>query len=303
LIALLGSGVPHVAFWRGVTRENLKVRFFHTMERRVLEAVDHVVVVSSEQHSFLTARGLPAQRVSLVPNAVDAREPATCGSAERESMERASAEPEAVGRVAACPHQRKALEALAGNLEGQTILTTAARLSPEKGQSFLIDAMPKIHEQKTNVKLIVFGNGPLNDKLRSRAVRLGCSENVIFAGLVPDFGSLVVETDIFVLPSLSEGLPNVLLEAMAASRPVVATRVGGIKDVLVDGVNGLLVPPADSKSLASAVLRLASDAELRGRLGQAARATVLSSYSFARQLELLGAVYRSLLRKVPVQSA
>jgi len=266
-LALRGSGVPQIAFWRGVTRENLKVRLFHRVERRVLEAVDHVVVVSKEQRSFLTGRGFPPEKVTLAPNAVDVQGPAG-------------------------PPQRRRLESIVGKLEGRTVLVTASRLSPEKGLSHLLDAMPRILRQNQDVTLLVFGDGPLRHRLSSQVERLGCAENVRFAGLVPDFASLVVEVDIFVLPSLSEGLPNALLEAMAASRPVVATSVGGVTDLLLDGENGLLVAPADSGALASAVLRLASDSELAGRLGQSAQATVRRTYSFAAQCELLDIVYR-----------
>jgi len=282
-LALRGSGVPQVVFWRGVTRENLKVRMFHRMERRVLRAVSHVVVVSQEQRAFLTGRGFPPAKVTLVPNAVDVR--GAPGGRNSGAWERG-------GGPAAERPRRTLLESVVGRLDARTVLATASRLSPEKGLSHLLDAMPAILERDADVTLLIFGDGPLMGRLRSQAARLGCAGRVRFAGLVPDFASLVAEVDVFVLPSLSEGLPNALLEAMAASRPVVATGVGGVTDLLRDGDNGLEVAPADSGALAAAVLRLVSDSGLARRLGQSARATVESGHSFAGQCELLERVYR-----------
>ena len=276
-LALRGSGVPQVVFRRGVTRENLKVKLFHRMESRLVSSVSHVVVVSQEQRAFLTGRGFPPGKVTLVPNAVGV--------------------PDAVGEPGAGERpRRKRLESVVGELGARTVLAAASRLSPEKGLSHLLDAMPEILKQNGDITLLVFGDGPLKGRLRAQAARLGCAGHVRFAGLVPDFASLVGEADVFVLPSLSEGLPNALLEAMAASRPVVATGVGGVTDLVRNGENGLVVPPADSGALAGAVLRLASDFGLARRLGQSARATVEAGHSFARQCELLEKMYRGVCR-------
>ncbi len=289
--ALRGSRVPQIVFWRGVTRENLRVRLFHRMERRVLAAVSHVVVVAKEQQMFLTGRGFPPGKVILVPNAVDVPDAAgerdTKAGSSGTSGPRGAGTPREKGRP-----RRERLESIVGSLEARTVLAAASRLSPEKGLNHLLDAMPAILKRDGDIALLIFGDGPLMGRLRSQAVRLGCAECVRFAGLVPDFASFVGEADVFVLPSLSEGLPNALLEAMAASRPVVATGVGGVKDLLRDGENGLVVDPADSEALAAAVLRLVSDPGLARRLGQSARAAVAGSHSFARQCELLQNVYR-----------
>jgi glycosyltransferase involved in cell wall biosynthesis len=294
-LALRGSGVPQVVFWRGVTRENVKVKLFHRMERRLLSSVSHVVVVSQEQRAFLTGRGLPPGKVTLVPNAVDV--PDAVGALGRAGGNEAEAGQHAPGGPGAGERpRRQKLEAVVGEQGARTLLVTASRLSPEKGLSHLLDAMPEILKQNSDVALLVFGDGPLRDRLRAQAARLDCAGQVRFAGLVPDFASLVGEADVFVLPSLSEGLPNALLEAMAAARPVVATSVGGVTDVVRNGENGLVVPPADSGALAAAVLRLASDSGLALRLGQSARATVEASHSFARQCELLEKMYRGVCR-------
>ena len=301
-LALGGSDVSQVVFWRGVTRENAKVRLFHRMERRLLGSVSHVVVVSEEQRAFLIREGIPAGRVTLVPNAVDlpnaADLPYVADAANAGGAVGVTGAADAAGTVDRGHRpRRKRLEAAVGEMTARTVLATASRLSPEKGLSHLLDAMPEIMKRDSDVTLLVFGDGPLEGRLRAQAARLGCAERVIFAGLVPDFASLVGEVDVFVLPSLSEGLPNALLEAMAAARPVVAAGVGGVKDLVRNEENGLLVPPADGGALAAAILRLASDSGLALRLGRSARATVEASHSFARQCELLEKMYRGVCRR------
>jgi glycosyltransferase involved in cell wall biosynthesis len=295
-VALRGAGVPQIAFWRGVTREDLKVTFYYWLERRFLNAVDHVVAVSEEQRSWLAEKRVPRDRVSLVPNAVDIACDKSSARTEVSARSDCSGADHAVtGPSGTSTGSARRLASVIGETEGRVLIATAGRLSPEKGQNFLLEAMPKMIASRSDVMLLMFGEGPKGKRLRAAASELGCAQHVRFPGFVDDFASLARDVDVFVLPSLAEGLPNVLLEAMAASRPVVATKVGGIVDLLVDGQNGLLVPPADSDALASAILRLLSDRELAARLGRCAQETVRDSYSFARQFELLEEIYRRVI--------
>jgi len=291
-VALRGAGVPQIAFWRGVTREDLKVAFYYWLEGRFLNAVDHVVAVSEEQRSRLAERRVPGDRVSLVPNAVDIAGDTCSAPAEVPARGHSSeGDRAATGHSGTSAVPERRLASVIGETGGRVLIATAGRLSPEKGQNFLLQAMPKMLASRSDVTLLVFGEGPKGERLRAAAKELGCAQHVRFPGFVEDFASLVRDVDVFVLPSLAEGLPNVLLEAMASSRPVVATKIGGIVDLVVDGENGLLVPPADSDALASAILRLLSDAELAARLGRCARETVRNSYSFTRQFALLEQIY------------
>ncbi len=277
-IALYRLRIPHVAFWRGVTKEGLKVSLYYWLEQRFLRAVDHVVVVSGSQRSFLLVQGLPAHGVSLVPNSVDV--------------------------VAGDGVPSVTISSLVEGAEGRTLLATAGRLSAEKGHAYLIEAMPRLIAARDDILLLVFGQGPMLERLQALAARLKCTSHVRFLGFVDDFASLVKSVNVFVLPSLSEGLPNVLLEAMAAARPIVATRAGGVVDVIRHEENGLLVAPGDSAALAAGILRLVSDAGLATRLADSAREAVRNSYSFEAQAEQLIKIYTELTgkRKTAVDS-
>lgn len=177
-------------------------------------------------------------------------------------------------------------------------LLTVGRLSPEKGHEFLLEALAALRRQNLPVTCTLIGDGPRHQFLRDRAADLGVTSHVHFLGSVGQdrIQNLYRRADIFVLPSLAEGLPVVLLEAMALQRPVVASRIAGIPELVQDGVNGLLVAPARSDQLAHAIERLVRDPHLRQRLGHAARQTVLDRHdirvSADRMARLFAAVSR-----------
>ncbi|MFH0778430.1 MAG: glycosyltransferase family 4 protein [Candidatus Eisenbacteria bacterium] len=266
LAARAGLRLRHVVFRRGTTAENLKVRLFHRLERLLLGRVDHVVVVSAAQKASFVSSGLPEAKISMIWNAVDVS--------------------------AAEGGRQDGRDSVQGGARGPgVVIATAGRLSPEKGHIFLIEAMPQVRTIVPQAELHIYGDGPLGRKLREHCRMAGCSGYVRFMGFVPDFAARVRDACVFVLPSLSEGLPNVLLEALASARPVVATRVGGVPDVVVDGATGLLVAPGRSRELAGAILKLLTAPELANRLGEAGRDKVRSEFSFERQFELLTNLY------------
>jgi glycosyltransferase involved in cell wall biosynthesis len=289
-LAKRGLKIAHVAFWRGITRENLKVRLYHLMERRLLKSADHVVVVSEEQRHLLTSGALPGEKISVVPNAVDVRPKAGEGFHDSGKERSASSDSDEVANVIPASEVDVRV-ALLSELSGKTIIATAGRLSPEKGHRHLLKALALVLRDRPDVHLVVFGGGPLRTELTHLAGELGCSKSIHFLGFVPDFASLLDGIDIFVLPSLSEGLPNALLEAMAAGKPVVATAIGGVPNLVEDGVTGLLVSPGESKEMASALGRLLSDSNLAAELGSRAQEAVRRSHSFERQYQLLIEVY------------
>lgn len=152
-------------------------------------------------------------------------------------------------------------------------LTCVARLQQEKGGVSLVRAMRRVADRLPETRLALAGDGPDREALRELAASLGLEENIIFRGrFAPrDLPLLMEETDIVVLPSLTEGLPLTLLEAMAFAKPIVATRVGGIPELIRHGENGLLVEPGDEEALADALLRLAGDRSMRERFGAVGR--------------------------------
>jgi glycosyltransferase involved in cell wall biosynthesis len=160
-----------------------------------------------------------------------------------------------------------------------------------KGHDVLIDAAPAVLARHPGVRFDVIGGGPLLDTLRARASSRGVADAFTFFGHREDVRERLADADAVVLPSRSEGLPNAILEAMAAGRPVVASAVGGVPDVVTDGVTGLLVPPEDPAALAAALTRLADDPALADRMGVAARRAAETDFSFERMVDACERLY------------
>jgi glycosyltransferase involved in cell wall biosynthesis len=175
--------------------------------------------------------------------------------------------------------------------DGTLRLGALGRLSHRKGVHDLLAAVRLLIERATPVTLVVAGEGPELDSLKTRAQMLGVADEVEFVGFIPDerLDDWFADLDVFVLPSLTEGLPFTVLEAMRAGRPVVATRVGGVPEVVVDGVTGLLAEPANERSLADSIGQLAADPDLRRRMADAARMRFLDNYT----LEVMHRAVRS----------
>lgn len=163
------------------------------------------------------------------------------------------------------------------NNEHMTV-TCIARLSPEKGLNYLLLAAREVIEAHGAVNFLIAGNGQLMGSLKQQAGSLGIADKVRFYGLFPrqDLPKIMAMTDIVVLPSLTEGMPFTIIEAMAYGKPVVASAVGGIPEVVEHQKTGLLVPPKDPKRLAEALLKLVDDEQLRAQMGEAGRRKFMS---------------------------
>ena len=155
--------------------------------------------------------------------------------------------------------------------DGELLFLTVANLRPEKGYDVLLEAAKAIADSDLPIRVAAVGRGPLSDALRERHVELGLGDRFQFLGQRDDVLQLLVGADAFVLASHHEGLPVALMEATSVGLPIVASCVGGVPQVLDDEVDALLVPPGDPALLAQAMKRLASDPELRDRLGRQAK--------------------------------
>jgi glycosyltransferase involved in cell wall biosynthesis len=177
--------------------------------------------------------------------------------------------------------------------DGAPVLGVIARLEPEKGHRYLVDAMPAILRGAPETWLVIVGEGSLDAELRGQAAALPrpARDRIVFTGRREDVAAITGEIDVAVLPSLREAQGISILEAMARRRPVVASAVGGIPEVLTDGLDGLLVPPADPAALAAACIRLACSPALRRQLGDAGRATVEARFSLDAMVHRIEAVY------------
>lgn len=178
---------------------------------------------------------------------------------------------------------------------GTVVVGGVGRLSREKGFHGLIDGVDLARRRGIPLSLVLAGDGLERGALEQRASALGLDGNVRFLGVRSDPRPVYGALDIFVLPSLEEGSPNALLEAMACGRAVVATRVGGVPEIIEHERSGLLVEPGSPPALAEAITRLAADPLLRQRLGQEAANCVRERFDIARMVERHAELYRSLL--------
>lgn len=176
------------------------------------------------------------------------------------------------------------------------IVGTIARLHRQKGIIDLIRAAGQIHRGSPEAKIVVVGGGPLERVLRVEAQKLGLERFFVMLGERTDARELLSLFDVFVLPSLWEGLPLVLLEAAAMGKPIVATDIDGVREVIRDGETGLLVPPANPERLAEAILRLLQDKDLAHKLGENAKATIPPSFPLSKMIEETEQLYLRLFR-------
>ncbi len=281
-LAARSCGVPVVGVSRGWTAENAKVRLYERLDRWLLRRMDRVVCVSAGQAEKVAKRAnVPRERIAVIHNSI--------------RTERFEGIPD--------PAYRARLEAFFEH-PPEIILGAAGRLSPEKGFDLLIDAVGQLADRglslslshSLSVGLVLFGEGFLRESLEAKINASSLVGRVVLAGFTDELDAYLPHFDAFVQSSHSEGLPNVILEAMAAGVPVVATAVGGTSELITHDRTGLLVPPPETgpsaaASLAEAVGRLATDPALRARLAAAARHRVETQFTFPRQ----AAAYTQLL--------
>lgn len=175
------------------------------------------------------------------------------------------------------------------------LVMLSSRLNQMKGIQYFLDAAVILAEQFPYARFLVVGDGENRKEMEDYAGRLGLGPRVVFTGFRGDVPDLLSEADVSVLPSLSEGLSNTLLESMAAGVPVVAARVGGNSEVVEDGVTGFLVPPRDPVELACATGRLLKDSDLASSFGQAGMRRVQELFSMERSVRETEHLYQQLL--------
>lgn len=174
---------------------------------------------------------------------------------------------------------------------------TVANFSFEKGYPYLLDAVSHILEKRPEVWFLFVGGGPLSEEMKDKARSLRRKGQVIFPGFQADIPALLGIMDVFVLASVIEGFPNVILEAMAMGKPVVATRTGGIPELIRSGYDGILVPPKDGKHLADAILSCLDDPAMAKSLGENARKKIAGNFSMDRMVDGYEQFYRSILKE------
>jgi len=178
------------------------------------------------------------------------------------------------------------------------ILATVGRLSAEKGQVYLLEALKSVRKEFPDTQLLVIGDGILRKELETFVEKENLNNNVRFTGLCDDPSQLLKDIDIFVLPSLYESFGIVLLEAMAQGKPVIASNVNGIPEVVTDGETGILVPPANPGALSEAIIKLTRDKELAKKMGQAGYERVKKLFRREQMVDNFDNLYRKLYRPI-----
>lgn len=253
-----------VGFFHGLTAEDRKVRLYHWLDRRLLRYAGRIVVISQAQLLLFPAC---EDKVVQIPNAVLPAE-----------SDEASAE------LATC---------LVSGLDLPRF-AVVARLSHEKGVDLFLRALRLLRDRGVSASGIVAGDGPERARLEAQAASLDLSKTVRFLGTVNPIESLYGCVDVVVLPSRSEGLPNVLLEALRAHRRIVATRVGAVPEVVTDPLAVHLVEPGSPEALAEAMLKACTAPLSQGAID--AQKAILTRYSMDRRLDAHLKLYRALLR-------
>jgi glycosyltransferase involved in cell wall biosynthesis len=254
----------------GWVQRTRRTPLYYAIDRLCLPRYERVLCVSPDLHARALACGVPRRRCLLLENGIDT---------DQYSRRLSTAEAK---RAAGVP-------------PGRFVIGAVGRLSAEKGFDVLIRSVHQLLRGGTDLEAWIIGAGDQQSELQGLIDSLGCGERVRLLGYRPDVLELYQAMDVLALSSYREGLPNVLLEAMALGVPVLATRIAGVPRLIGDGVNGLLVEPGSAEALAGALGRLLAKPDLRGRLAEAGRRTVQERYSFAARMQRVRAVYDELL--------
>ncbi len=253
------GGAKGVFSWETISSPKWLVPHRFWAYRYAVRRMDKVISVSQATARWLVEkRKVPAEKVMIIPYGVN--------------LQKFNPQP-------------KSLRCADLGLDaGDFIIGQVARLTEQKGHRFLIDAAAKVVQAVPNAKFVLVGDGPLRAELEERIAACRLQRHFHLLGFRHDVHEILPLFDVFTLPSLYEGLPNVVLEAMACGLPVVATPADGTKEALADGSTGFLVPIGDAEALAKRLIELAANQELRRSLGRAGRKRVEESFSLEGQV-------------------
>jgi glycosyltransferase involved in cell wall biosynthesis len=259
--------IPVVSTCHGFIRNDRRLRVYNQLDHLVLRFFTRIVAVSEPMRTELIGAGIDATRVQVITNAIP-----EVPDSEREQRRRDTRAELGIGR-------------------DDFVFGYVGRLSEEKGLDDLLEAAGLLLPSLPASRLLLVGAGPRKEMLEQTARRHGIEGRVHFAGFQTRTSEWYPAMDAFVLPSLTEGTPMALLEAMAHRLPIVATAVGGIPGMITHGKNGLLVPAGDQTKLLEAMRALATDPDLRQELSLCGRRSVREAYDVQNWIRLMCEVY------------
>lgn len=253
--------------------ETLKLRLYQALAYRFLRKADLIMTVCSQQKDLLEQKKIDSNRIIVLPNGIDTEifQPNDGSSRMREIWK--------------IPND-------------QMVVGFMGRLNKQKNIPLLLEAFGEVLKQEPSIHLMIAGEGPLRGKLERQVAEKGFSQQVHFLGFLTDTVPFYEAIDIFAQASDIEGMPNAVLEAMALGKPVVATAVGGVPELIQDGEEGILVEKGSAEGLARAVLKLIQKAELRKRMGKKGREKVVNRFSFDARVRKLEEIYERLCEGV-----
>jgi len=253
-------GVRHMRHFRGFTWEDRRVRLYNAIDRYNMVRLDRMLAVSDRSAQTIAAFGVHRDRISVVPNAIER------------------------GRYAPKEFERVA------RFDKQMLLVSAGRLSHEKGHDVLVRAVALL-DSDIDVHIDIYGDGPERSLLSSLIRKLGVEGRVQLHGFVPDVLLLLRDSDGMILPSRSEGMPNILLESWAQHCPVIVTAVGGVPEMVTHEIDGLVCQPDSPEDLARAIEWAYQNRESFASMGSNGFRTVAERYNYQAQAELLREIY------------
>ena len=267
---------PIIAYSRGYTNESFKIRFFEALHRMFLRYCDCIISVSFGHKKVLTNyRVSTKSHIVVVHNAIEISSdfPQTYTKKQKDSI-----------------FQDYSIPIYS------TLILTAGRLSPEKGHTYLLDAIPRVIKRNKHCIFALCGDGVCKHDLQMQAKRLGVEKQCLFLGFITNIIPLYTVMDLFVLPSLTEGLPNVLLESFAYAKPAIGTNVGGVPEVIADGINGLIVPSKNPIALADAIKLILDNPKKSHRMGLNGFEKVKKEFNFQSQSKQIENIYSQVIQ-------
>ena len=261
-------GIDCISTCHGFIANDLKLGIYNRLDKYALRLSRSVIAVSEGLKADLAHSGIHETRIVVLPNAVES------SLGEKELLAR-----------------RQKIRSSLAIAPQEHVVGYLGRLSEEKGLTYLVDAVVVFRDAAVPVKLIIVGDGPERSALEQQVKARGLESMVIFAGFQTDIENWLPVFDSFVLPSLTEGTPMALLEAMAVGVPVIATAVGGVPKVVTDGVNGLLVPPGEIGPISKKIQLLKGNPDFMRRLSIEGSNTIKSSYNIHSWCRRIEAIY------------
>ncbi len=271
LLASLNMDIKRITTCHNWLGNNLKMRFYEGVDKLLLNRFDKIITVSKELKKEILKYSIPESKIVVINNGINMKN----GKWNIKNFKN---------------DKRREF----GIKENEKVIGTVGRLTPEKGHIYLLRAFGKVITVFPNVRLMIIGDGSSKESLKLKVKSLKLEDKIIFTGIRDDIPELLNLMDVFVMPSLKEGMPMALLEAMASKKPAIGTKVGAISKVIENDYTGLLIEPGNEKELSESIIKLLKDREKANFLAQNGYEEVKNEFSTTKMAERYMAIYSSL---------